>query len=158
MALMKNNKLFDNFSSKRGGISNIDEAIDAFDLPMSSPDTLFLHGIKIATIQDTDYLTKFVSEDMRTVFKQELISSGLLDHIKETLKISEVPENIAVLIAVNRNLDEAYAFYNKDNGNKLLTFIDNMLKNKEEIRYDNLVNHRHELKQEEVKKSNKLIM
>lgn len=151
------NNLFKNFESKCGQLINIDEMVSSFDLPRYDHDTLILNGLKVATINRNDYSVKFVDENTRAFFNQEAISSGLVDHIKENLKINEVPENIAVLVAINRNTDEANNFYNEDiKKSKLSSLIDNIFKTEEEKHYEKLVSHRSKLKDEVTKKSPKI--
>lgn len=151
-----NKEIFKNFETKRGSLNNIDEVIDAFEQPMYEDDLLKISGLDIATLNRNNYSVKFLDDNRRAFFIQETISSGLLDFVKENLKIDEVPENIAVLVAIDRNLNEAEKFYKNENKSLLSKILDNFLKSENDKQYEKLDNHRHKLKEEQIKKSNNI--
>lgn len=150
--------IYKNFSKKNGTLSNLDEAIEAFDVLAFNADTLLLNGEEIATINNVTFAVDFFSEEANLKFQEEIKDSGLLNHIRSELNIDDVPLNIAAVIAKDKNINSVKEHYENQNNdqNGLLSFVNNLLKSKEEKQSEKLENHRSKLKEKEISKSKKL--
>ena len=146
--------MYQNFKKQSGSINNLDEVIDAFDLPSYSPDVLLVNNNPVAEINTNTFEVKFVNEDSRKEFEKEAKSSGLLEQMKYELELDEIPENLLAITAANQSLDEVKSIYEEErkNKNSLLSFIDNLVSSNKESQANKLENHRNNLKRKETSK------
>ncbi len=153
-----NEEMYKNFSKKNGTLNNLNDAIDAFDVLTFNADTLILNNEEIATVNNVTFAVDFFSEEASIKFQEEIKNSGLLKHIRNELNIEDVPLNIAAVVAKDKSINSVKTHYENQNNeqNGLLSFVNNLLKSKEEKQSEKLENHRSKLKEKEISKSKKL--
>lgn len=146
-----------NFKVESGGIENLEETIEAFDLPRHAPDRILVEGEHVATFKDTTAELTFPSEKARKKFKKEVKKSGIVQHLAKELELEEVPMNIIALTITTGMIDYAKEYYKKEREeeNKLSSFVNSIL-NRSEKPFEKLQKHRHKLQSENTKKAKKL--
>lgn len=147
--------MYSKFKKQNGSINNIEEMIDAFELPTYSPDILLMNDIKIAEINTNTFKVEFLSDELREKFAKEVKSSGLLEKLKSELEIDEAPENLLVIAAANKSLDDIKFIYEEEKQNSILSFI-NKIVNKTPKQDKKLEIHRNKLKRTETSRSRKI--
>lgn len=144
---------FENFEVKSGSLKDHDigEMLNFED------DILRLNGKDICTINKNSFHVKFVSEEARNEFRQEVLSSGFVDAIKERFGQDTITENIVAIAATEErnDLSSLTAYYESKQEKKrtIGSMLSNFLKSEDDKRYEKLVEHRNGLKDSEVENS-----
>jgi hypothetical protein len=93
-----------NFKVKRGGIENIDDMLDSFDLPKFSPNILILNDEEVCTVDPETFKVKFFNEDVRQKFRDEVTSSGFVRFLKNEFEQKNMTENVVAVAAIDESL------------------------------------------------------
>lgn len=144
-----------NFKVKRGGIENIDDMIDSFDLPKFSPNILILNDEEVCTVDPETFKVKFFNEDVRQKFRDEVTSSGFVRFLKNEFEQKNMTENVVAVAAIDESLHFVKQYYDskQDKKRTLGSLIENFLKTEDSKQYEKLIAYRNKLKDKEIEKS-----
>lgn len=150
-------EFFDGIQRKLGTIKNLDEAIDAFDLPTYHDDSIIIDGKKVGTFHSFTFDLKFDNEECRQTFRNKVKETGLVAELENKFGEDNLTENMVASVAIEKGTYSLEQYFElRDKKPNMLTSLIDKLRSKDDIRYEGIEMHRNKLKQASVSKSNKI--